>query len=56
MARMTWYTVERPILESIADVEPGNHQLNNDDIAASTGLDRATIDRALLGLLESVPP
>jgi hypothetical protein len=56
MARMTWDTVERPILESIADLEPGNRQLNNEDIAVSTGLDRETIDRGLLGLLESVPP
>jgi hypothetical protein len=53
---MTWDTLEGPVLESIADLEPTNRDLNNDDIATSTGFDRDTIDRALLGLLEAEPP
>jgi DNA-binding IclR family transcriptional regulator len=53
MARATWDDREQPILEAIADLEPTHPQLNNDDLAAATGIDRESLDRALLALVEA---
>ena len=53
MVRMTWDQRERPILEAIAQAEDDRRLINNDDIALATGLDRDTVDRGLLGLVEA---
>ena len=53
MAHPTWDQREQLILEAIADLEPTHPQLNNDDLATATGLDRGAVDRGLLALVEA---
>ena len=50
---MTWDQRERPILDAIARAEDDHRSINNDGIAGATGLDRGTVDRGLLALVEA---
>lgn len=53
MAEQKWDFRERPLLEAIARAEEEDRSVNNDDLAVDTGLDRHTVERGLLALVEA---